>query len=71
MRVVLIILGVILAAVGGVLAYRSFFIEPHAAIVISNAEVREVPNMARVAGGLALLAAGAGVAFFAALGRRR
>ncbi len=71
MRIALIILGVILAAVGGVLAYRSFFIEPHAAIVISEAEVREVPNMARVAGGLALLAAGAGVAFFAALGRRR
>ena len=71
MRIVLVILGVIFAAVGGVLAYRSYFIEPHAAIVISEAEVREVPNMARVAGGLALLAAGAGVAFFAALGRRR
>ncbi|MCA1635352.1 MAG: hypothetical protein LC802_17105 [Acidobacteria bacterium] len=70
MRIVLVILGVILAAVGGVLAYRSFFIEPHAAIVISGAEVREVPNMARVAGGLALLVAGAGVAFFAALRRR-
>ncbi len=70
MRIALIIIGITLAAVGGTLAYRSFFIEPNAAIVISNTEVREVPNMARVVGGLALLFAGAGVAFFAARRRR-
>jgi hypothetical protein len=69
-RIALVIIGITLAAAGGTLAYRSFFIEPQAAIVISNAEVREVPNMARVLGGLLLLLAGAGVAFFAALRRR-
>ena len=70
MRIALVIIGITLAAVGGTLAYRSFFVEPDAAVIISNTEVREVPNMARVLGGLALLVAGAGVAFFAALRRR-
>jgi hypothetical protein len=69
-RIALVIIGVTLAAVGGVLAYRSFFVEPDAVIVISDTQVREVPNMARVAGGLLLLFAGAAVAFFAALRRR-
>ena len=70
MRIALVIIGITLAAVGGTLAYRSFFVEPDSVIVISNARVREVPNMARVAGGLLLLLAGAAVAFFAALRRR-
>ena len=70
MRVVLIIFGIVLASAGGVLAYRSFFVEPHTAVVITETSVREVPNMARVAGGLALLAAGACLALFAALRRK-
>jgi len=70
-RVFLIIFGVVLAAFGGVLAYRSYFVEPHSAIVITDTAVREVPNMTRVACGLVLLAAGAAVALFAALRRRR
>jgi hypothetical protein len=70
LRVALVIFGIALAAVGGVLAYRSYFIEPHTAVVITDASIREVPNMARVAGGLVLLAAGTGLALFAALRRR-
>ena len=69
-RVFLIIFGVLLAAAGGVLAYRSYFLEPSAAVVITDTAVREVPNMTRVAGGLALLAAGTGLALYAALRRR-
>jgi hypothetical protein len=69
-RIALVIIGVTLAAVGGTLAYRSFFVEPSAAVVISDTQVREVPDMVRVAGGLLLLFAGAAVAFFAALRRR-
>jgi hypothetical protein len=69
-RVFLIIFGIALAASGGVLAYRSYFIEPSAAVVITETTVREVPNMTRVAGGLMLFAAGAAVAIFAALRRR-
>lgn len=70
MRVVLIIFGIVLAAAGGVLAYRSYFVDPHTAVVITDTTVREVPNMARVAGGLVLLVLGALVALFAALRRR-
>ena len=70
MRIVFLLLGLFVAAAGGVIAYRAFFVEPHAAVVITEASVREVPNVARVAGGLALLVAGAGMAFFAALRRR-
>ena len=69
MRVFLIIFGIVLAAAGGVLAYRSYFVEPRAAVVITETAVREVPNMARVAGGLALFVAGAALALFAALRR--
>ena len=71
MRVFLIIFGVVLAAAGGVLAYRSYFVEPRAAVVITETAVREVPNVWRVAGGLALLAAGAALALYAALRLRR
>ena len=70
MRVVLIIFGIVLAAAGGVLAYRSYFVDPHTAVVITDTTVREVPNMARVAGGVILLALGAVVALFAAIRRR-
>jgi len=70
LRVALIILGIVLAAAGGVLAYRSYFVEHRTAIVITDTNVREVPNTTRVASGLVLLAAGTGLALFAALRRR-
>ena len=70
MRLFLVIFGVVLAAAGGVLAYRSYFVEPSAAVVITETAVREVPNMARVAVGLLLLAAGAALALASALRRR-
>lgn len=70
MRGVLLIFGIVLAAAGGVLAYRSYFVEPSAAVVITETTVREVPNMARVFSGLALLVAGAGLAILAGLRRR-
>jgi hypothetical protein len=70
LRVALVIFGIALAAAGGVLAYRSYFVEPSAAVVITDTTVREVPNMARVTGGLLLLLAGTALALFAALRRR-
>jgi hypothetical protein len=70
LRIASIILGIIIAAAGGVISYRSFFVEPHAAVVVTNTSVRELPNMVRVASGIILLVAGAALAFFAALRRR-
>lgn len=70
MRVVVLLLGLLVASAGGVVAYRALFVEPHAAVVITERSVREVPDVARAAGGLALLVAGACAALFAALRRR-
>ncbi len=66
MRIVAIIIGVVLAALGGVIAYRAAFLEPNAAIVVTDRGVREVPDMLRIVGGIALLLVGAATAFFAA-----
>jgi len=66
LRIIGIILGIIIAAIGGVIAYRALFLEPSSAVIITETEVRELPNTARVVGGVVLLAIGAAVAFFAA-----
>ena len=66
LRAIAIILGIVLAAVGGVIAYRAFFLEPTAAVIISEKGVRELPDTMRVVGGVALLIGGAALAFFAA-----
>lgn len=65
MRIIPFILGIVVAAIGGVIAYRALFLEPTAAVVITNTEVRELPNTFRIVGGLALLAIGAVIAFLA------
>jgi len=66
MRPILIIFGIVVGAVGGVIAYRALFLDPSAAVVITNDEIRELPNYTRVVGGMVLLAAGAAIAFFTA-----
>jgi hypothetical protein len=65
-KVVGIIIGLLVAAAGGVIAYRALFLEPSAGVVITETDVREVPNTLRVASGIILLILGAGLAFFAA-----
>jgi hypothetical protein len=70
MKPVLVILGIVVAAVGGAIAYRALFLEPASAVLITNTEVRELPNYARVVGGLLLLIAGAAVAFFTAIRKK-
>jgi hypothetical protein len=71
LRAIVIIFGIILAAVGGVIAYRAFFIDPAAAVVISERGVRELPDTLRVVEGVVLLIVGAAVAFAAAVRKKR
>jgi len=66
LRTVATIFGIILAAVGGVIAYRAYFLEPAAAVVITNTSTRELPDTFRVIEGLVLLIVGAAIAFTAA-----
>jgi hypothetical protein len=68
LKVVALILGLIIAAWGGVIAYRAFFLEPSATAVINTGTgaIREYPNMLRVTLGLLMLAGGTCIAFFAA-----
>ena len=66
MRIVALIIGLVIAATGGVIAYRALFLEPSAAVVVTETDVRELPNTLRVASGLIMLVAGASLAFFAA-----
>ena len=69
-RIIVIIFGIVLAAVGGVVAYRAYFLEPTAAIVITNTDVRELPDTFRVISGIALLIVGAAIAYTAALRKK-
>ena len=68
MRIVVLILGLAVAAWGGVIAYRALFLEPAATAVINTTTgaVHEYPNMLRAALGLLLLIGGASTAFFSA-----
>ena len=70
MKLILVIIGIVLAATGGVIAYRALFLEPSAAVVISNTGIRELPNYTRVVGGIVLLITGAAVAFFTAIRKK-
>jgi len=69
LRVILIIFGIVIAAVGGVVAYRAYFLAPPEAIVITESGIREVPDYFRVVSGLILLVVGAALAYTA--GTRR
>lgn len=70
MKLIASLAGILLGAVGGVLAYRAAFIEPRAAVVINETGVSEIPDVWRITLGLLLLIAGACLAFFAARTRR-
>jgi drug/metabolite transporter (DMT)-like permease len=70
LKIILIIVGIFLASTGGVIFYRAMFLEPPAAVVITNTDVREVPNTMRIIGGVALFVAGTAIAFLAARRKR-
>ena len=70
MKPIVVIFGIVVAAFGGVIAYRALFLEPSAAVVITNTEIRELPNYTRVVGGIALTIAGAAIAFFTAIRKK-
>ena len=70
MKYVLIIVGLVIATTGGVIAYRAMFLEPSAAVVITNTEVREVQNYTKIGAGVLLLIIGAAITYLAARPRK-
>jgi hypothetical protein len=70
-KIILLIVGMAIAAAGGVIAYRALFVEPATAVLLTQTEVRELPNTMRVAGGCAMFIIGAVIAFFGARRLRR
>ena len=66
MKIIVLIVGLAIAAAGGVIAYRAIFLEPATAVLVTETHVRELPNTLRVVGGIAMLIVGACLAFFGA-----
>jgi len=66
LRVSLLIVGILVATAGGVTTYRALYVEPRSAVIITESEVRELPNYKRVVGGALMLVCGAAVAVIAA-----
>ncbi|HEX8747336.1 MAG TPA: hypothetical protein VF717_09055 [Pyrinomonadaceae bacterium] len=66
MRLIALIFGIIIAAVGGVIAYRALFTEPSAAVIITGTDVREVQNWWKAGAGILMLLVGASMAILAA-----
>lgn len=66
MRVFILIVGILVATAGGVTTYRALYVEPRSAVIITETEVRELPNYKRVVGGALMLVCGAAVAVIAA-----
>ncbi len=71
LRAIITIFGIVIAAVGGVIAYRALFVEPSTAIILSDRGVRELPDTFRVVEGTVLLIVGGAIAFTAALKKSR
>jgi len=60
-----------LATVGGVITYRALYVEPKSAVVITDTDIRELPNYTRVVGGALLFVAGTALALFAATRKKK
>lgn len=67
MRILLLIVGILVATAGGVVTYRALYVEPKSAVVITETEIRQIPNQARVVGGALMFVGGTALAFFAAV----
>ena len=71
MKALLLIVGVILATIGGVITYRALYLEPKTTVMITSTATRELPNYARVVGGALLFVGGSALALFAATKRTK
>jgi hypothetical protein len=66
----MLIVGILLATAGGVITYRALYVEPKSELVITETEIRQIPNQARVVGGALMFVGGSALALFAAIRKR-
>jgi len=66
----MLIVGILLATAGGVITYRALYVEPKSELVITETEIRQIPNQARVVGGALMFVGGSALALFAATRKR-
>ena len=66
MKPLLLIVGIILATIGGVITYRALYVEPKSAVIITETDIRQLPNYARVVGGALAFVGGTALALYAA-----
>ena len=71
MKTLLLLIGILVATAGGVITYRALYVEPKSAVVITETEIRQLPNQARVVGGALLFVGGSALALFAATRRSK
>jgi len=66
----MLIVGILVATAGGVITYRALYVEPKSAVVITETEIRQIPNQARVVGGALMFVSGSALALYAATRKR-
>jgi len=66
MKVLLLIVGIILATAGGVITYRALYLEPKTAVIITETDIRQLPNYTRVVTGALMFVGGTALALYAA-----
>ncbi|HEX5875419.1 MAG TPA: hypothetical protein VFY60_12290 [Pyrinomonadaceae bacterium] len=71
MKALLLIVGIIIATAGGVITYRALYVEPGSTVVITDTDIRRLPDQARVIGGALLFVGGSALALYAATRRVR
>ena len=67
MKTLLLIVGILIATAGGVITYRTLYVEPRSAVVVTETGIRQIPNQARVVGGALLFIGGSALALYAAI----
>ena len=72
MKVVLLIVGMLVATAGGVITYRSLYLEPKSAVINADTgDVKEIPNYTRVIGGALLFVGGSALALYSTVRRAK
>jgi hypothetical protein len=67
MKTILLIVGILIATAGGVITYRALYLEPKSAVLITESEIKDLPDYTRVITGTLLFVGGSALALYAAV----